>query len=91
MQEKENFGGVGVAFCEGEQVEVVVADVEILSSRTRGNISELFLNVYSNASPWGHTFMPSSEKQGGTAELSSSASERRTGNFSTADMGMSPL
>lgn len=34
--------------------------------------------------------MPSSEKQGGTAELSSSASERRVGNFSTADMGMSP-
>ncbi len=34
--------------------------------------------------------MPSSEKQGGTAELSSSASDRRTGNFSTADMGMSP-
>ena len=37
------------------------------------------------------TFMPSSEKQGATAELSSSASERRMGNFSTADMGMSPL
>jgi len=36
------------------------------------------------------TLMPSSEKQGGTAELSSSASDRRTGNFSTADMGMSP-
>ena len=36
------------------------------------------------------TFMPSSEKQGGTAELSSSASERRMGNFSTADMGISP-
>ena len=38
-----------------------------------------------------HTFMPWSEKQGGTAEDSSSASERRMGNFSTADMGMSPL
>lgn len=37
------------------------------------------------------TLMPSWEKQGGTAEDSSSASERRTGNFSTADMGMSPL
>lgn len=36
------------------------------------------------------TFMPSSEKHGGTAELSSSASERRIGNFSTADIGMSP-
>ena len=36
------------------------------------------------------TFIPSSEKHGGTAELSSSASLRRMGNFSTADMGMSP-
>ena len=36
------------------------------------------------------TLMPSSEKHGGTAELSSSASERRMGNLSTADMGMSP-
>lgn len=36
------------------------------------------------------TLMPSCEKQGGTAELSSSASLRRIGNFSTADMGMSP-
>ena len=37
-----------------------------------------------------HTFMPSSEKQGGTAELSSSASLSRMGNFSTADIGISP-
>ena len=35
--------------------------------------------------------MPSSEKHGGTAELSSSASLRSIGNFSTADIGMSPL
>jgi hypothetical protein len=35
--------------------------------------------------------MPSSEKHGGTAELSSSASLNRMGNFSTADIGMSPL
>jgi hypothetical protein len=34
--------------------------------------------------------MPSLEKHGGTAELSSSASLNRMGNFSTADMGMSP-
>lgn len=34
--------------------------------------------------------MPSSEKHGGTAELSSSASDRRIGNLSTADMGISP-
>lgn len=38
----------------------------------------------------GRTLMPSWEKQGGTAEDSSSASLRRIGNFSTADMGMSP-
>lgn len=38
-----------------------------------------------------HTFMPSSEKHGGTAELSSSASDRSIGNLSTADIGMSPL
>ena len=37
------------------------------------------------------TLMPSSEKHGGTAELSSSASLNRMGNFSTADIGMSPL
>jgi hypothetical protein len=37
------------------------------------------------------TLMPSSEKHGGTAELSSSASLKSMGNFSTADMGISPL
>ena len=35
VQEEEDFGGVGVAFCEGEQIEVVVADVKILSSRKK--------------------------------------------------------
>ena len=30
MQEKEDLGGVGIAFCEGEEVEVVMTDVEIL-------------------------------------------------------------
>lgn len=35
MQEEEDFGGIGVAFCEGEQVKVVVADVEILASGWR--------------------------------------------------------
>lgn len=39
MKEEEYFGGVCVAFGEGEQVEVVVADVEILSSRSRETIS----------------------------------------------------
>ena len=38
-----------------------------------------------------HTLIPSSEKHGGTAELSSSASLNRIGNFSTADIGISPL
>ncbi len=37
------------------------------------------------------TLIPSDEKHGGTALDSSSASLRRTGKFSTADMGMSPL
>lgn len=36
------------------------------------------------------TLIPSWEKHGGTAEDSSSASLRSTGNCSTADMGMSP-
>ena len=30
MQEEQDLGGVGVAFCEREEVEVVVADVEVL-------------------------------------------------------------
>jgi hypothetical protein len=37
------------------------------------------------------TLIPSCEKHGGTAELSSSASSKSIGNFSTADIGMSPL
>lgn len=38
----------------------------------------------------GLTLIPSSEKQGGTADDSSSASDSKTGNFSTADIGISP-
>lgn len=30
VQEEEEGGGVGVSFCEGEEVEVGVADVEVL-------------------------------------------------------------
>ncbi len=30
VQEEQDLSGVGVAFCEGEQVEVVVADVEVV-------------------------------------------------------------
>ena len=87
MQEKKNFGGVGVAFCEGEEVEIVVTDVEILLAHY-GICKHTLLYKRLEG---GGTFMPSSEKHGGTAELSSSASERRMGNFSTADMGISPL
>ena len=30
MEEEEDLGGVGVALCEGEEIKVVVADVEVL-------------------------------------------------------------
>jgi hypothetical protein len=30
VEEEEDLGGVGVALCEGEEVEVVVADVKVL-------------------------------------------------------------
>lgn len=91
MQEKEDFGGVGVAFREGKEVEVVMSDVEVLwVEREQVSAFQFFLNTdlhrYS-----ARTLIPSSEKHGGTAEDSSSASDRRTGNFSTADIGMSPL
>ena len=83
MEEEQDLGGVGVALGEGEEVEVVMADIEVLGGlldqRTdRGEADKRAL-------------MPSWEKHGGTAEDSSSASLRRMGNFSTADMGMSPL
>jgi hypothetical protein len=32
VQEEEDLGCVGVAFCESKQVEIVVADVEVLLS-----------------------------------------------------------
>jgi Tfp pilus assembly protein PilZ len=39
VQEEEDLGGVGVALREGEDVEVVVADVEVLlGSVTRCNV-----------------------------------------------------
>jgi hypothetical protein len=61
-----------------------VADVEVL------RVGSISVPPCSNSIICS-TFMPSSEKHGGTAELSSSASERRMGNFSTADIGISPL
>lgn len=45
MQEEEDFGGVGVTFCEGEQVKVVMADVEVLSSRRREMFSSPRLGI----------------------------------------------
>ena len=36
MQKQEDLGGIGVAFRKGEQVEIVVADVEILSKAVVG-------------------------------------------------------
>lgn len=84
MEEEEDLGGVRVALREGEDVEVVVSDIEVLF---KGLERERLVKRVENV----RTLMPSCEKHGGTAEDSSSASERRTGNFSTADMGMSPL
>ena len=93
MQEKKDLRGVGIAFRKGEQVEIIMSDVEVLSKPWATTNKQLVPpKAFSYVpSPRKRTFIPSSEKQGGTAELSSSASERRTGNFSTADMGMSPL
>lgn len=30
MEEQQDFGGIGVVFCKGEEVKVVVVDIEIL-------------------------------------------------------------
>lgn len=80
MEEQKDFCGIGVSFRQGEEIEVVMTDVEVLRRSVRDSLQ------------WtgSLTLMPSSEKQGGTADDSSSASESRMGNFSTADMGMSP-
>ena len=87
MQEEQNLGGVGVSFRDGEEVQIVVANVEVL---TGGSISYRVSSSSTGSLAGLRTLMPSLEKHGGTAELSSSASLRRIGNFSTADMGMSP-
>jgi hypothetical protein len=86
VQEEDDFGGIGVSFGKGEEIQVIVADVEIL---VVGDVSCAALSIAKTRSPM-LTLMPSWEKQGGTADDSSSASESRTGNCSTADMGMSP-
>ena len=108
MKEKKDFGGVGVAFGEGKEVEVGMANVEVLNG-VKGSAflwtRERLCGYRACHFPhwlgkqpsfqilglqYARTLIPSSEKHGGTAELSSSASLRRMGNFSTADMGMSP-
>ena len=61
-----------------------MSDVEVLHVQTLERIQE-------TGRIGGRTLIPSCEKHGGTAEDSSSASLRRTGNFSTADIGISPL
>lgn len=33
MKKEENLGGVSVVLCEGEKVEIIVADVKILKFR----------------------------------------------------------
>lgn len=33
MQEEEDLGGIRIALCEGEEVEVIMANVEILEFR----------------------------------------------------------
>jgi len=34
MEEKENFGSIGVSFCQSKEVKVVVTDIEVLSAKT---------------------------------------------------------
>ncbi len=36
VEEEQDLGGIGVSFCEGEEVEVVVSDVEVLSWSAEG-------------------------------------------------------
>lgn len=74
-----------------------MADIKVLDRNTPVSVSgsaqkETLRSVVGAECPdsVGRTLIPSCEKQGGTAELSSSASLRRIGNFSTADMGISP-
>jgi hypothetical protein len=90
VQEEEYLGGIRVSFRQGEEVEVVVADVEVLGRMESGQ-SVAGPGKRAGHKGQRHTLIPSCEKQGGTADDSSSASLSRVGNFSTADMGISPL
>ena len=44
MEEEENLGGIGVSFGQGEEVEIVVSDIEILLSFS--HIPSIYGNVY---------------------------------------------
>jgi hypothetical protein len=44
VEEEKDFGGIGVTFCEGEEIEIAVADVEVL-----------LLSVIIHALPVGNT------------------------------------
>lgn len=46
MEEEEDFSGVAVAFCQGEEVEVVVSDVEVLGV---GAFNQLTADRHKNA------------------------------------------
>ena len=72
VEEEEDFGSICIALGKGKEVEVVVSYVEILKSC---HCQHFFRND-SRPAGKGHTLIPSSEKHGGTAELSSSASLR---------------
>jgi hypothetical protein len=84
VEEQEDLGCIRVSFGESKKVEVVVSYVKVLQTVSTPSREQSFMSS-------SHTLIPSSEKHGGTAELSSSASLSSIGNFSTALMGMSPL
>lgn len=56
-----------------------------------GGLVDIYVHVRGTKGFRAHTLIPSFEKHGGTAELSSSASLSRIGKFSIALMGISPL
>ena len=43
MQEEKDFGGVRVAFREGEEVEIIVSDVEVLQALPRTPVVSMIL------------------------------------------------
>lgn len=102
VEEEKNFGGICVSFGQSENVQVAVTDIKVLEIRT--GLCQFHVDAHTQSGGQGcgidmreeaeqaakRTLTPSWEKQGGTADDSSSASLRRTGNFSTADMGISP-